>query len=210
MSKTDTTYEWIKEKIISGEYSPLQDLSEDAIQKELGVSRTPVREALLRLEKEDFIYVYPRKGTIVTDVTRDLIDEIYEVRLLNEPYIAVRVMNLLDRDWLEDIRLRLKQPPAHLTQAQLRTYHIQLDTELHSTMINRYPNRYLRRIMKAVFEQNQRIRMVCSHPGQGIDHSPEEHLEIVTNILEGDPEKVRKSVVNHIKQSRIVTNESFR
>ena len=55
MGKTDYAYEYIKGKIISGEYPPLSDISEDTLQKELEVSRTPVREAILRLEKEDLI-----------------------------------------------------------------------------------------------------------------------------------------------------------
>ena len=78
LGKTDSAYDYIKEKIISGEYPPMSDLSEDKLQKELNISRTPVREAILRLEKEDFVYVYPRKGTIITDVTQDLIDDIYQ------------------------------------------------------------------------------------------------------------------------------------
>lgn len=52
MGKTDYAYEYIKGKIISGEYPPLSDISEDTLQKELEVSRTPVREAILRLERK--------------------------------------------------------------------------------------------------------------------------------------------------------------
>ena len=82
MGKTDSAYEYIKAKIINGDYPPLSDISEDTLQKEMNMSRTPVREAILRLEKEDFVYVYPRKGTIVTAVTLDLIEDIYGVRQL--------------------------------------------------------------------------------------------------------------------------------
>ena len=53
MGKTDSAYEYIKAKIINGDYPPLSDISEDTLQKEMNMSRTPVREAILRLEKEE-------------------------------------------------------------------------------------------------------------------------------------------------------------
>ena len=89
MGKTDYAYEYIKGKIISGEYPPLSDISEDTLQKELEVSRTPVREAILRLEKEDLVHVYPRKGTIVSAITLDLIEDVYGVRELIEPAMVL-------------------------------------------------------------------------------------------------------------------------
>lgn len=114
LGKTDSAYDYIKEKIISGEYPPMSDLSEDKLQKELNISRTPVREAILRLEKEDFVYVYPRKGTIITDVTQDLIEDIYQVRRLIEPEMVVSSMHQIDKDWLRDMRRRFLEPDPAL------------------------------------------------------------------------------------------------
>ena len=87
-SKADEAYNLIKSKIINLELRPLSDISEDALQKELGISRTPIREAVQRLAKEGFVRVYSRKATIVSDITLDLIHAVYEARLLNEPYLA--------------------------------------------------------------------------------------------------------------------------
>ena len=119
MGKTDSAYDYIKEKIISGEYPPMSDLSEDKLQKELNISRTPVREAILRLEKEDFVYVYPRKGTIITDVTQDLIEDIYQVRRLIEPEMVVSSMHQIDKNWLRDMRRRFLEPDPDLKGEQL-------------------------------------------------------------------------------------------
>ena len=107
MGKTDYAYEYIKGKIISGEYPPLSDISEDTLQKELEVSRTPVREAILRLEKEDLVHVYPRKGTIVSAITLDLIEDVYGVRELIEPAMVLSSMHQLDREWLAGVREKI-------------------------------------------------------------------------------------------------------
>ena len=64
LGKTDIAYEYLKNKIVTWEIPPMSDISEEQLQKELDISRTPIREAILRLEKDGFVYLYPRKGTI--------------------------------------------------------------------------------------------------------------------------------------------------
>ncbi len=74
--KFSNAYEYIKNKIILGEYLPLQDISDMELQKELGMSRTPIREAIQRLEKDSFVKIYPRKGTLVGEIDYNLVNAI--------------------------------------------------------------------------------------------------------------------------------------
>lgn len=210
LGKTDSAYDYIKEKIISGEYPPMTDLSEDKLQKELNISRTPVREAILRLEKEDFVYVYPRKGTIITDVTQDLIEDIYQVRRLIEPEMVVSTMHLVDKGWLEDMRRRFLEPDPGLKGEQLRRYYIDLDTELHSHIMAGCPNRYMRRMMKNIYDQNQRLRIACSRADAEDDRTTEEHVAIVDALLKGDRKELEEAVAAHLEGSRSRTIRSFR
>lgn len=210
MGKTDSAYDYIKERIISGEYPPMSDLSEDKLQKELNISRTPVREAILRLEKEDFVYVYPRKGTIITDVTQDLIEDIYQVRRLIEPEMVVSTMHLIDRSWLLDMRRRFLEPDPMLKGEQLRRYYIELDTELHFQIMAGCPNRYMRRMMKNIYDQNQRLRMACSRADAEDDRTTEEHVAIVDALLKGDKEELEQTIAMHLEQSKERTIRTFR
>lgn len=210
MGKTDSAYDYIKEKIINGEYPPMSDLSEDKLQKDLNISRTPVREAILRLEKEDFVYVYPRKGTIVTDLTQDLIEDIYEVRLLIEPKMVSSTMHLVDKSWLTDIRRRFTEPDPELKGEHLRRYYIELDTELHSRIMAGCPNRYMRRLMKNIYDQNQRLRIACSRADAEDDRTTEEHVAIVDALLKGDKTELEAMVLEHLEGSRERTMRSFR
>ena len=209
MGKTDYAYEYVKAKIINGEYPPLSDISEDTLQKEMNVSRTPVREAILRLEKEDFVYVYPRKGTIVTAVTLDLIEDIYGVRELVEPPMVLSAMHQMKKEVLLDLRRRFLEVPEGLSDKELRRYYIDLDTELHSTIVAGCPNRYLRRLLNNISDQNLRLRIISSHPTEG-EGSIEEHLEIIDLLLAGDKEKLEKILRHHLQESKDRTIRHFR
>ena len=209
LGKTDFAYEYIKAKIINGDYMPLSDISEDALQKEINVSRTPVREAILRLEKEDLVYVYPRKGTIVSSVTLDLIEDVYGVRQLIEPYMVLSSMYFIKREWLLDMKKRLLEPDPELSGEALRKYYIDLDTELHINIIAGSPNRYLKRLMNNILDQNLRLRIISSHPTEE-EGTTEEHIALIDALLEGDEEAVEKCVMDHLIKSKERTISHFR
>ena len=209
MGKTNYAYEYIKDKILTGEDPPLSDLSEDTLQKELNMSRTPVREAILRLEKEDLVYVYPRKGTIVTAVTLDLIEDIYGVRELVEPSMVLSSLPQISKEWLLDIRRRSVEPPEGLTGSDLRSYYINLDTEFHLKTVAGCPNRYLIRLMNNIHDQNLRLRILSSHPTEG-EGSIEEHLGLIDAMLNDSPEELERKLTEHLKISRERTISHFR
>lgn len=215
-SKSDVAYQWIKEQIIVGAFPPLSDLSDHELQIALDMSRTPVREALLRLEQDSLVIIYPRKGTIVTDVTRDMIDKVYEVRRLIEPTISVDVMDQLDRDWLLDMQEKLTHPPAGEdgkvkgTDDKVRHYFIELDDLLHRTIIEHCSNQYLSRAMFSVHDQNRRLRYATSHPMVGDDTSVDEHLRIVEALLAWDEEQVYAATLEHLERSYKRTHRKSR
>ena len=209
MGKTEEAYRLIKDKIITGVYRPMSDISEEALQQELGTSRTPVREALMRLERDGLVKVYPRKGTIVTDVTRDLIEDIYGMRKLNEPEMSVMAMRTIGREWLEDIRGRFLNPPD-LAEDALRAYYLNLDDELHSTVIQNVPNRFLRQAMQVVYDQNVRMRHLTSQPTRDGGETIREHVAIVDAFLAGDKDAVRRTTLHHLDMSEMRTNRDFR
>lgn len=204
--KTTIAYEYIKQKIIRWELLPMSDISEEKIQTELGLSRTPVREAILRLEKEGFLYVYPRKGTIVAEVSRDLTEEIYQMRLLTEPFINESASHTISRSWLKDIRRRLFEPPADYSERKLREYFMELDWELHSTILENCGNRFLRNEMRNVYDHNQRIRLKASNPGSGYDHSVQEHIRIIDAMLDQDSVRILEESKKHIIESKKITD----
>jgi DNA-binding GntR family transcriptional regulator len=96
---TDWAYEQIKEAILKIQFAPGTQLQIETLVAELGTSRTPIREALLRLEKDGLVRVVPRVGFFVKEFTYRDLEELYEVReLLESRAVKNAVSNLLDED----------------------------------------------------------------------------------------------------------------
>ncbi|WP_439631221.1 GntR family transcriptional regulator [Shinella sp.] len=209
-TKTATAYEAIKFKIIEGELQPLGDISEDSLQKELDLSRTPIREACQRLSKEGFIYIYPSKGMIVAEVTADLIRDIYEMRLLNEPFIAAQSCRQnSSKDWIKALREKLVNPPNDLSEEAKRRYFIDIDRTLHDGLLKDCKNRFLLSSMAIVLDHNHRIRIKVSHPYHGEDRSVLEHIDIIDAYLARDEAEVERQMRHHIEESRKITFNNF-
>ena len=87
---SDSVYGWLKEAIIQWEFQPGEHIAQERITERLGVSRTPVRDAMKRLEAEGLVVVKPRCGAVVFDISEEQLTEIYEIRILLEQYCAAK------------------------------------------------------------------------------------------------------------------------
>lgn len=201
-SKSDYAYKKVKEKIIRGELPPLSDIVEERLQEELEVSRTPIREALQRLNKEGFVYVYARKGTIVAGIDMNLIHSVYEARLLNEPYLSRNVCDDVPEEWLQRLRKALTSCPYDINDPEYRNYYIRLDSELHSTILSYSKNQFLNEAMKVVCDHSERIRIRTSRRNEEYERSIREHIVIVDAFLERDPDKIEAVTRAHIETAR--------
>lgn len=199
--KAQIAYNIIKDKILKGELPPLSDISEESLQEELDISRTPVREAIQKLKKEGFVYIYSRKGTIVSDITVDLTKSIYEVRTLNEPYTARCACGKIPKDRLLRMRDAWTAPPENLTAEEERDYFINLDRDLHNMILEYTDNVFLKDMLQIVNDHSHRIRIRTSKRNKEYDCSIKEHIEIIEAFLEEDADKVEERVRYHIENA---------
>jgi len=199
--KVSNAYEYIKNKIVLGEYLPLQDISDMELQKELSMSRTPIREAIQILEKDSFVKIYPRKGTLVGEIDYNLVNAIYEVRLLNEPYIAAQSYRMLRRAWLKKMYDAFENPPQFKNREEYVSYYTKLDDNLHNTIISQSQNSFLKELLNVVADHSNRIRVYCAKVNQNYAHSIEEHLEILDAMIRKDDKEVKENYEKHIKNS---------
>lgn len=203
--KGQFAYEAIKRKIITGEFAPLSDISEKKLQEELGTSRTPIHEAIARLREEGFVYTYSRKGTFVADINVETVRAVYEMRLLNEPYLTRKSIGTVPRAWLEDILYRLGHWPEEMDLVEKNAYFQGLDTELHTTIASYNENAFLRSGLRNVYDHDQRIRIKRRKtpvlPDQ-LNISRQEHVSIVEAMLAGDGPLVERLSRSHIIHSR--------
>lgn len=208
VAKSLSAYHYIKERILVGDFPPKADISEKRLQEELGISRTPIHEALKRLEDERFVETYSRKGTFVTDVTMEVVRDLYETRLLIEPSITRDAVGILPREWMEDLRRRLMEERPFQERKDIHAV-MALDTELHTTVASYCTNAFLRDSLRLVYEHDRRIRLKTERNPAQVRFSQREHVAMLDAMLAGDKERTERLARSHVIHSRDLTYESL-
>lgn len=102
-SKTDQAYERIKREIISGKISNREPISVNGLSKDLGMSKTPVRDALHKLQTEGFVRIIPNQGIVVQELTVEEVAQMYELRVALDEYLVKKAIHLLTEKHIEDL-----------------------------------------------------------------------------------------------------------
>ncbi len=206
VGKSEEVYNILKNKIIKFELSPGAVITDELL-KELNVSKTPLREALIELEREGFVRINPRKGTVVTDITRELIDHVYEVRLQVEPYIARTYYKNVNLDALKDMKLKLE---GYSSGKDIdRSYYIDLDNELHDTILESCTNSFIYKMLVSANAHNRRIREQTSMRNEDYMHAIVQHLSIIAAYEIGNPDAIDAAVKYHIVWGRKDAHDYF-
>lgn len=204
-------YEHIKRKIMMCEYAPNQLLSEAVLLQEIGCSRTPVREAIRRLEQEGLATVLPKRGTIVSGFSVGDVNDIFEIRMLVEPYAIQTYGEQLDPAELQRYLELFRHPDSQ--KAQIDFY--ELDDEFHKYLHSAMTNKYLRDLYARIHTQNVRLRVMSGQLiNQRLARTMEEHAEIAEACLSRDWTEASEKMRRHLECSRssyfeaIVKNKS--
>lgn len=196
----DKAYQSIKDKILSGDIVPNTFLNEAQLIRELDVSRTPIREALSRLEQEGLVKVLPKKGVLVRALTVSEISQGFEARMLLEPYIIETYMKFIDRKELQLIKRKSQgfvgAPPDAAEFAAL-------DDHLHRLIADACPNSFIRDTLNKVFDQNIRIRVFSERDlYERHIEAAREHITLIDFILKNDAVKAKEAMQYHLTTSR--------
>jgi DNA-binding GntR family transcriptional regulator len=189
-------YEYIKLKIVNCEYAPNAFINEEMIASELKVSRTPIREALMRLETEQLVQILPKRGIVVCPLTPDLITSIFETRLLLEPYILENYGMYINRDKLLEFKKLYEVEYRH------SKVEFEIDDEFHSLLYNSSKNAYLIKTLENTAFQNQRIRVYSGIKVFRVPSTYDEHLNIINAVLDKDYKLAAERMKQHIIKSR--------
>ena len=214
-------YLLIQKKIASGELPAGSLLSELAISKELGSSRTPVREAVGQLLAEGLLELSPGGGIVVTRLTRKGIVELYELREALEIFAVGRaarnVMKPADRerlgDLIEETQVLLKELKAsgkkELNPEQMRRFSVS-DLGFHALLIRMAANA---RILKVVNDTRLMIRIfgiqISGHRRDELERIYKQHRDILQAVVEQDAERAQRLLAEHIQASARERLDSF-
>ncbi len=206
MNIRDDVYDLLRGGILNHSYPPGHRLDLDELSQQLQVSRTPVKEALHRLEGEGLIQILPRRGTFVSALDATNIAESYDVRLALERFVAQTVVrNISERDvqGLRDMRTRMQallQEP-NFTSAVER--YIKLDQEFHNHIMTCSGNARLLTIYRTVGGPLQLARVLNKFDVADYRNCTEpEHGAILKSIESRDGAALQAALTQHIERAK--------
>ena len=194
MTRGEEVYQKIRQCILKGEFPPAMALSEYQLAAQFQLSRTPVREALTRLEHEGMVRTVTGHGTFVAEITPHDIMEIYQVREQLESFAARVAAERMDADDL----CKLEQIIARMDQAES---FFETDIDLHKTIIRATQNSRMFAILATLDDQIQRIRSLWPRNPRWLDGTLAEHSLIVKRIIEHDPAGAEDAMRQHLRSS---------
>jgi DNA-binding GntR family transcriptional regulator len=194
----DQVFETIKEMIVNNTYQPGELLQIDKLAAEFGVSTTPVREALLRLEGLGLVDIERNKAAVVTQVSEKRSRHIWEFRRLLEAKVARDAALLCtdkEIDKIEEKVLRVKEDPDNFDR------YLESDITLHSLLSSRSENPLILDSLNNLSVHARRIRYFAEKGPfreEVLEEVTKEHLEILQALREHDPDKVERLVNSHL------------
>lgn len=195
MDKKSQAYEYLKHAIIVDEIPPESPLVELELSESLQMSRTPIREAMRQLETEGLVTTYPARGSFVTVLTPDDVQEIYELRLALELWALERSIARITDEELDALQAAFEE--GYRTGAW-ETLH-NADRGLHDLITEKAWSRRLLMLLSLLNTQAERIRYQSARSLGRDDLSYREHLHIIQCIRERDLEKSRAALRTHLR-----------
>ncbi len=200
----DQVYAQLKTELHDFALVPGDRLAEAEVGQRLGVSRTPVREALFRLRNEGFLAVEPKMGWFVLPLDFGKIDELYDLRITLELASVARLCNAADAAerpemlalkaaWLVPVAERLAD--AHEVGA--------LDEAFHATLVRAAGNREVARVHWDVTERIRIVRRLDFTRGDRIDATYAEHAKILRAVIQRKVDQAQWLLKAHIEQSKV-------
>ena len=193
----EIVYEELKLLILTGKISPGMRLMEEELAEDMGVSRTPIREAIRKLEKEGLITIEPRRGAYVSQIsTKDMV-EILEVRQNMEGLaaeLAAQRMSEEDKEKLRNIAKAYEEAVAAGDMAEM----IRCDTTFHHINVEATQNKILIQMVEQLQEMVLRFRYIYYDNFKRAEQMLSEHQAIYEAIAGGNTEVARESANVHI------------
>jgi len=194
-------YDHLREQLLSGKIPPRQHLIETNIAKEVGTSRTPVREALHNLELEGLIESIPRVGYVVKAINEAEVEEICEIRTAIEEVAARWAMEKSHQKLIKDLRKNISLSEEKAVHGDPKAF-IDLDAQFHEIIARRSGSRRLQELGQTLRRHMLRYRVQSIYLMNNVLRAIDGHKGILEAIEKGDMEGVNRAIKSHLDQSK--------
>ena len=197
-------YNFMRGKVLEKKYRPGEPILESSVSDELGISRTPVREALKLLERENLVDIYSRRGAFITSVSLEKVREIYQLREIIEGEVACLVAPHIPDHKLVKIEKKLNAIKEGFDQGGDRNVEkaVKVGQELHDLIFDTLGNKTLIEILEKIRFDAERGCDFASHKADNVLIFLNHHLEIIKALKERDGEKAKLLLNKHIREAK--------
>ena len=196
-SLKDQAYEILRSSVITGQLEPGRLHNEKDLARGLGISRTPVREALLDLSKEGMIVFVPRKGIMIREITRRDISDVMELRKVIESYIIESCCSKLTPEDLKRIGKIIEKQRALASKGDHEGY-VEADRNFHLFLASRTGNRQLLHVMENLRDLLHFMAIKAIAYQDRMDQVLREHKRICTALEKRDQKKAKEAMFLHL------------
>jgi DNA-binding GntR family transcriptional regulator len=194
-------YNYLREQVLNGEFQPHQHLIEARIAREIGTSRTPVREALHSLELEGLIESKPRVGYVVKPISEQEVEEICEIRMAIEGVAARWAMEKAHKKLVAELKENISISDERASRGDVKTF-VDLDARFHEILARFSGSQRLLELAQTLRRHMLRYRVQSIYSGDNVVRAIEGHKRILRGIEKRDLDEVNKAIRHHMEQSK--------
>jgi len=210
ISLTEKAYLVIKNAILNNKLKPREILSEEALAAELGISRTPVRAALKKLEFERLILLNPGRNAIVADFSEEDMCQVFPIRIALEPVAARIAAQNINKDDLKKLKEILTSQQQAVQMEDYNLY-IQKDFEFHTALARFSKNELLSDMVETINTQIKRFLILSVTLQENSTIAIQEHLKVVEALEQGEQSLAEELMKEHVVgvANRILKKNEF-
>ena len=199
----DVVFNTLRSAILMGKLEPGERLMEIALANKLGVSRTPIREAIRKLELEGLVIMTPRKGAEVARITEKDLQDVLEVRESLENLATELACERITEEEIEDLKVK-NEAFCKAVQSKNADFSelAELDVAFHDVIFNASKNSRLIQILNNLREQMYRYRLEYLKNAEYYERLVKEHNLITDGVIRKDKQQVQKAMDKHIQHQK--------
>lgn len=194
----------LREAVFRGYFEPGEKLDQNLIADELKVSRTPVREAIQRLEAEGFVEIRPHRGAFIAQVSLQDIREVFELRKLLEAEVVRQVTPMIPTSLLNELEDALREAQSQACAGEDFSQQFETDVYFHKSILQFFDNVLFKEVLHSLTNRISSLRRFgLSRPGDHLIQSVREHIAIVQAMQQRDANLAAQLMEEHLTKSSI-------
>jgi len=190
----------LENDILNGIYKAGESFTEARVADDLGVSRTPVREAIRQLELEGLVSYVPNKGATVKGLSKEDIEDIGEIRMKIEGIAARRASMKISKEQIAELEEVIALETFHTQRMELSSL-LQLDSQFHDVIFRASGSRLLSQTLRQFHHYLQQVRDLSMQSSERAEKTLAEHQSIFEAIKNGQSERAETQMVQHVRNA---------